>query len=433
MLSNNNRLSPISVQFMYKNRQVSSRHNGTFQIEAGCDGQFVVLHFRKATGLRFVPKIVVLPTALDYIGTHVVVLQSTSGSIVSRINTQVSNTLSVSGSPDEEQSLDITLPIGSLMLPHPMRVVGNVDVYVQVQSMLTDQIAQTPGRFMYVDDDGEEGMLLMMQMITLFSNSRTPVRISGEVIMDVHLESVPQIDCVSNPNLSLMFLEDDSGTWNEVATRVNSVEQLGNVVWSTFIDITQPVSFMGVAYLVPPVDRCVLVMQLYDDAMFTNPIEDITLVDVYVLSSNDSVSLAHYVVPTHESGVTCVPVVCRMPHKLRVRPQNSESKFNFSNIDELSSKFNAHLEDDSVYITAYSPHDISDIINPVYPALMHVCEGHIDNRHALKLGRSVPIVASELYSIEPAYGELMSWYSPTRSTAENVCMMKIGVQVSAVV
>ena len=418
LLDNGSGLRPLSVNFLYLNQPISSKHNGTFELNVTDGEPTAILHFRKTRYVNFVPRVVILPSLSYYTGVHVVVLKSAPKVII--VNPRFVKVIPLQY---YSMKMNISIPAGTLTVPSPNPVPSDVEVYVSVSDLSVKHIQQAPGRFLYVDDGGEIDMYLCYQVVTVISNHRAPVRISGRLLLTMSMKNV-------NSSLSLMRMEEASGMWEHEGGPLEPYGNPSDRLWHSYIYVTNAVTYISLGHRVPPQESCVVLVQLFASDSLVDPADTVDMIDVFVLSQNVSLALAHYAITTSTDGYVCVPVVCGMRHQLQVRQNELNTTYTVTNARDLPENMEFTSNENIFYFTATMSTDEHALRGPVFPRLMRMCDAQPEAVNIVKLGHASSWIPPQLFTMGPLYGGLMSWYSQSGATiSPAVCVIKLTVEV----
>ncbi len=297
--------------------------NGIFSFTATPRAGVIVILFYQESNVDFLPQVVSIdvPRMVSAISRQVVLQAKPEPTTLNASRGGAVRMSSLGGSPI------LTIPPDSVVDADGNLYTGPMKVFATFADPRDrDSIATAPGEFTFVNSEGESQQLQTSGVLGLFMEAEDgeSLRLSGttELRLDADTLGIGETND-GKPDSYVWTLVAHAGNWimaaplnyddNRRKKRAVSREVTANV------SIPYPLSYINLDK--PAMKRilCTLVVQVYADTLFTQPIGDMSVQVVTKLPDTD-VYLGYTYGYVNRNGRACVTIMCGYDHLIIVKP-----------------------------------------------------------------------------------------------------------------
>ena len=297
--------------------------NGLFSFTAKPEAERIVVRFYQETNEDFLPQVVSIdvPRGVSTISREVVLQAKPEPVSLDASTGGAVNTSPLEGAPV------VTIPANSIVDADGNPYNGTVKVYPTFADPRDlDSISDAPGDFSFQNEEGESQELQTNGVLGLFfeDENGNPLQLSGKTTLMMNAASLG-INATEegDPDSYAWTLDADTGKWKMAAPLkyVNSRRKKRDlsVSVSVTIVIPFPLPYINLDKPVWKSIRCILIIQVYADVQFTQPLGDMSL-QVITTTPNGQIYLTYTRGYVNRNGRACVTVLCGYRHIIVMKP-----------------------------------------------------------------------------------------------------------------
>ena len=297
--------------------------NGLFSFTATPRAGAIVIIFYQESNVDFFPQVVSIdvPRGVSVISRQVVLQDKPEPTTMNASQGGAVEMSSSAGSPS------LTIPPRSVVDADGNLYNGQMKVYATfADPRFRESIASAPGEFTFIDSEGESRQLQTSGVLGLFleADDGRPLRLSGttELRLDADPLGIGETDD-GKPDSYVWTLDPDQGNWKTpVPLSYDGVRRKRRALSrEVTANVTIPYPLPYINLDTPAMKRilCTLVVQVYADTLFTQPIGDMS-VQVVTKLPNTNVYIGYTSGSVNRNGRACVPIMCGYDHVIIVEP-----------------------------------------------------------------------------------------------------------------
>ena len=194
-----------------------------------------------------------------------------------------------------------------------------------------ESIAEAPGEFSFENEEGESQALQTNGVIGLSFESDTgaPLQLSGKTTLTLDPDALGIGKTADGqPDSYVWTLDAETGKWKMAAPLTYAKRRRKRNVATNSVTVS-----LVIPYPLPYINldkpalrrvRCTLIIQVYADLAFTQPLSDISL--QVVTKSPNGIFLGYTMGYTNDKGRACVTIMCGYQHFIVLKPVLGEPR-----------------------------------------------------------------------------------------------------------
>ncbi|KAI0220788.1 hypothetical protein LSAT2_027738 [Lamellibrachia satsuma] len=329
VISGNSTLVPVNASLFVPGYEIdpddsNTTGNGFFSFSATPDAGRITVRFYQDNNADFLPQTIVIDVPRDVSSvTRNVVLQAKPEAVpLNAASGGAVNMSSVDGSPS------VTIPPNSIVDADGNPYNGPVKVYPTFADPRDlDSISEAPGDFSFENEEGESQDLQTNGVLGLFfeDDNGNPLQLSGKTTLTLDPDSLGIGKTKDGqPDSYVWTLDADTGKWKMSAPLTYASRRKKRDIFLT----NSVVASLVIPYPLPYINldkpalrrvRCKLIIQVYADMFFTQPLTELSL-QVVSMSPNGAIYIGYTNGYTNRKGRACVTVMCGFRHIIILKP-----------------------------------------------------------------------------------------------------------------
>ena len=227
----------------------------------------------------------------------------------------------------DDGSPTVTIPANSIVDANGDPYEGTVNVYPTFADPSDlDSISNAPGEFSFDNEEGEKQDLQTQGVLGLFfqTDAGQPLQLSGKttLTMDPDNLGIGQTED-GEPDSYAWTMDGDTGKWKKAASLVYVSKRRKRatltLIVSVQVIIPYPLPYINLDKPALKRIRCTLIVQVYADAFYTQPLADTTL-QVVTMTPDGRLYIGYAMGYTNNKGRACVTVMCGYRHMIVLKP-----------------------------------------------------------------------------------------------------------------
>ena len=297
--------------------------NGLFSFSATPEAGRISIRFYQNDSADFLPQVVSVevPRGASSV-SRVVVLQEKPEPVP--LNASLGGDIRMSA---DDGAPTVTIPANSIVDANGDPYEGTVNVYPTFADPRDlDSISSAPGEFSFDNEEGEKQDLQTQGVLGLFFQTADgqPLRLSGKTTLTLDPDNlgIGQTED-GEPDSYAWTMDADTGKW-KMAAPLEYVSKRRKratliLIVSVQIIIPYPLPYINLDKPALKRIRCTLIVQVYADALYTQPLADTTL-QVVTMTPDGRLYIGYTMGYTNYRGRACVTVMCGYRHMIVMKP-----------------------------------------------------------------------------------------------------------------